>query len=317
MCYNFSMEGDKMKKVVNKEIEWYDNPNTITSLIIGLIALIIILSQSFAINHNLSAVSILSNILNHNSIYLFIGAYFIALKTKIGKKYFDFLNLFLIIIHILMAITSFLTIFQSFGLSSLVGLAIDVLVLVYLVHSLLRSTNIWKSANLGNSPFNEITNDGYFYSILILSVTLLAVNLISTTSFDGTVLTLMECLYTLLFIRYIYLYGVFLDSKKISVDNEGSFDKYRNAIKDEVDNLEEKLSEFVEDIKEDVNNVKESISDKIEEAKIDEKIDDVKEFVSDVTEKVVDKAKDIKEDISKKVDKVSFDSKKKSNREDK
>lgn len=302
-----------MKKVLNKEIEWYDNPNLITSLIIGLIGLIIILSQSFAIHNNLSAISILSNILNHNSIYLFIGAYFIALKTRIGKKYFDFLNLFLIIIHTLTAVTSFLTIFQSFGLSSLVGLSIDVLILIYLVHTLLRSTNIWKGANLGNSPFNEITNDGYFYTIFILSITLLAVNLISTTSFDGTILTLMECLFTLLFIRYIFLYGAFLDSKEISVNNEGNFDKYREAFKEEVANFEERVVDLVDDAREMAEDIKEDIVEKIEESELDEKIDDVKEMVTELTEKVTDKAKDIKEDIVEKVEKVSLDIKKKKN----
>ena len=33
-----------MKEKEKKEIFWYDNPNTITSIIIGLIAVIIILS---------------------------------------------------------------------------------------------------------------------------------------------------------------------------------------------------------------------------------------------------------------------------------
>lgn len=268
------------KAKLNKEIEWYENPNLVTSLIIGLIALIIILSQSFAINNNLSAASILSNILNHNSIYLFSGAYFIVLKTKIGKKYFDFLNLFLIVVHALTAVTSFLTLFQSFGLSSLVGLSIDVLILIYLVHTLLRSTNIWKSANLGSSPFNEITNGGYFYTILILSITLLAVNLISTTSFDGTILTLMECLYTLLFIRYVFLYGEFLDSKNISVNNEGNFNKCREAIKEDIDKIDEKLSDLVDDVKDKVNDIKGDIENKIDEIKKDSKnknMSDVKE----------------------------------------
>ena len=299
-----------MKKK-NKEVEYYDNPNLITSLIIGIIALIIILSQSFAINNNLSAVSILSNILNHNSIYLFVCAYFIALKTKLGKKYFDFLNLFLIIIHMITAITSVLTIFQSFGLSSLVGLAIDVLVLIYLIHTLLRSTSIWKSAGLNKSPFNEITNGGYFYSILVFAITLLAVNLISTTSFDGTILTIMECLYTLLFIRYVYLYGEFLNLRNISVDNNGNFDKYREAIKDGVDNLEDKVSDFADDVKEKIIDIKEDIGEKIEEADIDEKIAEVKEKILKITDKVEEKAKDLKDDISNKIEEVSSEVNKK------
>ena len=45
------------------EIEWYDNPGFITNLIIGLIAIVIILSQSFAVNNNLSTHEILSSII--------------------------------------------------------------------------------------------------------------------------------------------------------------------------------------------------------------------------------------------------------------
>ena len=71
------------------EIEWYDNPLIVTNIIIGLIAIIIILSQSFAINNNLSTQAILRSIINHNSIYLIVLVYFVALKTNIGKKYFD------------------------------------------------------------------------------------------------------------------------------------------------------------------------------------------------------------------------------------
>ena len=52
------------------EVEWYDNPGIITNIIIALIAIIIILSQSFAINNNLSTQAILSSIFYHNSVYL-------------------------------------------------------------------------------------------------------------------------------------------------------------------------------------------------------------------------------------------------------
>ena len=54
---------------MEKEEFWYDNPNIVTNLIIGLIAIIVILSQSFAINNNLTTGEILRNIINHNSIY--------------------------------------------------------------------------------------------------------------------------------------------------------------------------------------------------------------------------------------------------------
>ena len=75
------MESKKSENVV----EWYDNPNLITSLLIGLIALIILLSQSFAINSSMSTVYILRNILNHNSVYLLMLVFFIMVKYSIGK----------------------------------------------------------------------------------------------------------------------------------------------------------------------------------------------------------------------------------------
>lgn len=311
------MSIDEKKK---REIEWYDNPDVITNFIIGLIALIIILSQSFAINNNLSAVAILSSILNHNISYLLVCVYFVALKTKIGKQYFDFLNIFMIILHLLVAITSVLTVFQSFGLGSLLGMAIDLLILIYLVHTFLRSTSVWKSVSLNKSPFNEISNSGYFNSILVLAITLLAVNLISTTSFDGTILSLMDTAYTILFIRYIFLYGEFLNIKKISIKNEGNFDEYREKITDTVnnfveehklddkfDNVKNKVVEFTEDVKGKAVDIKEDIENKIKEAELDKKIDDVKEKVIDFADDVKEKALDVKEEISDKIKESNID----------
>ena len=78
-----------MDKSVKKRVEWYNDASTITTGLIGLIIITILLSQSFAIKNGLSAVEILSSILTHNSIYLCVCLYFIALKTKFGKKYFD------------------------------------------------------------------------------------------------------------------------------------------------------------------------------------------------------------------------------------
>lgn len=305
-----------------KQVEWYDNPNIITSFIIVLIALIVILSQSFAINNNLSISNILGSILNHNIGYLLVCIYFVALKTNIGKKYFDFLNIFLIILHTLTAITSLLTVFQSFGLGSLLGFAIDLLIIIFLIHTFLRSTRIWKSMNLNKSPFNEISNNGYFYSILVLAITLLAVNLISTTSFDGTILTLMDTGYTILFIRYVFLYGEFLNSKNISVKNEGNFNVYREAIKDNVNNfveehkLDEKyesikdgLAEFAGDIKEKVLDIKEEVTEKIEDMELDEKIDAVKENVTEAIENIKEKADNLKNDVAEKIEDMELEKK--------
>lgn len=298
---------------IKKQVEWYDNPNVITSFIIGLIALIVILSQSFAINNHLSASEILSSILNHNIVYLLMCIYFVALKTKYGKRYFDFLNIFVIVLHMLTAITSLLTLFQSFGLGSLLGLAIDLVILIYMIHTFLRSTRMWKSMGLNKSPFNEISNSTYFNSILVLAVTLLAVNLISTTSFDGTVLTLMDTAYTILFTRYIFLYGDFL-ARKNSVISEclinvkevvtQKVDDFveKHDLEEKLDDAKEKVEEITEDIKEKVIDIKENISDKIEDSGIDEKIDSVKDAVSNLTDEIKEELIELKDDIEEKIE---------------
>ena len=82
-----------MKNTTNKEKEWYDNPDLITTMLIGVIILSIILSQSFAIRNHLDTGTILRSILNHNSLYLLALVYFIFIKTKIEKRYFHFLNI--------------------------------------------------------------------------------------------------------------------------------------------------------------------------------------------------------------------------------
>lgn len=318
-----------MNKVDNqtKELGWYDNPNVITSLLILMIALIVILSQSFAVNNGLSVTEILSSILNHNIGYLLVCIYFVALKTKIGKQYFDFFNVFLIVLYGLTSVTSLLTVLQSFGLGSLLGFIIDLMILIYMVHTFLRSTRIWKSMGMSQSPFNEISNNGYFYSILVLSVTLLAVNLISTTSFDGTILALMDAGYTILFIRYVFLYGEFLNSKKISINNKGNFEQYKEIIKDQVSDfveenkldekfevVKDKVTDFVEDVKEKTIDVKEEIEEKIEAAKIDEKIEVAKEKVGEFVEEVKSDVEELVNSGKKKEEvKKSSEEKKKKN----
>ena len=301
----------KSKDKKKNEIEWFDNPNVVTNLIILMIGLIVILSQSFAVNNGLGVAEILSGILNHNIGYLLVFVYFVSLKTKVGKKYFDFLNIFMILFYGLTAITSLLTLLQSFGLGSLLGFGIDLMILIYMIHTFLRSTIMWKSMGLNKSPFNEINNDGYFYSVLVLSVTLLAVNLISTTSLDGTILTVMDTLYTLLFIRYIFLYGEYLDSKKISVNNVGSFDQVTDKVKEEVNSFIEdnKLDEKFDNVKEKVSDFVDDVKDKIEKAELDEKFDEAKKKVVEVAGDLKEKAIDIKDDIAGAIKEAELDEK--------
>lgn len=308
----------KNTKINKNTVEWYDNPNVITTFIIGLIALIILLSQSFAIKNNLSPLNMLGSILNHNIMYLLVGIYFIALKTKVGKRYFDFLNMFLIVLYTLEAITSLLTVFQSFGLASLLIFAIDILILIYLFHTMLRNTVLWKSASIDKSPFNEITNNGYFCTIVILAITLLAVDLVSSTSLDGTILSLLDTSFTCLFVRYIFLYGDYLDSKKIAINNDGNFDELKELISNKVDSFvdehdlddkfdkfKDKVSDVTDDIKDVAVDIKDSIVDVVDDLKLDEKFNDAKE----ATSKFVDNVSDVKEKIVKKYEESDLDEK--------
>ena len=247
------MELEKKKT----EIEWYDNPGIVTNVIITLIAVIIILSQSFAINNNLSTQEILRSIINHNSVYLIVLVYFVALKTKIGKRYFDFLNVFLILLYFITGVTSILTVFQSFSLETLISCAMHLVLFIYLFHTFFRRTRVWREFHLTKSPFNEIKNDAYFYSITVLVVLLLAIDLIATTTFDGTVLALFDAIYMVLFARYVYLYGCFLDNKEKKINPTTSIEE----IKEKVEEVKERLDDVVDDIQDKVEGVVKEVTD--------------------------------------------------------
>ena len=197
-----------------KEARWYDNSNILTTVSITLLALIIILSQSYAVKNNLSTNDILRNLLNHNTLYIIGLIYFIPLKTKAGKKYFNYLNLFLILIYAIFSTTSVLSIIRSFGLTSLINLGINIVFLVYMVHVFLKKTRFWKDFRLEKSPFNEIKNEHYFYTQVVLAIVLFTVDLIYSTNVDGIVLSIVVMLYTILLSRYIYTYQVYLDNSK-------------------------------------------------------------------------------------------------------
>lgn len=269
-----------LKKDNNKiKVEWYNNPNIITNLLIYLIIFIIILSQSFAINSSVGGFKMFSNILNHNIIYMIVFGYFIFLKTKTGKKYFNYTNLILIFLYFVTFISSLLTVFQSFSLSTMLVLAIQAVLFIYLFHTMLRKTSVWKEFRLDNSPFLELSNSWYFGTVVILEVTLLAVEFITITNFDGVVLSLLDCLYIILFARYIYLYREFLNIEEGSID----------------------------DLKDTVNVAMKKIEEVYKESEIDKKIDEVSEKITDGIDSVVKKAEEIyeKADIDEKVEKVS------------
>lgn len=262
-----------MEKNEKKENAWYNNGNKLVDLILATILLIIIFSQSFATTGGFS-LTLFGSIINHNSVYLFVLIYFILLKFSFGKRYFNYLNLILIFLYGLTTITSLITLVQAFTLNTVLEFTINFALLVYLFHTMLRGTVVWKDFKLGNSPFNELSNETSYYIVIVLSVFILIVDLISTAVLRGIIISLLDAVFLILFGRYIFLYRKYLDDKKIDVNNVGNFDEVRKAIDDTVDSAHEKVQEVL-----DKTDIDEKIQGVLDKTDIDEKIVEVKDMV--------------------------------------
>ena len=240
-----------MKKTDKIKVEkWYDNAKFVTSMIIFLIFMIIVCSQSFAVVGNSSS-QLFRSVINHNTTYLLVLIYFVGLKTYIGKKYFNYLNVFLIIVYFILSFTSILTIVQSFSLNTIFSFLINMVLLIYLFHTMFRDTRIWKEFKLGRSPFNSIQNDYYFNCLLILVTMSLFVNLISTVVVSGLIVSILDAFYISLFARYIYLYRSYLDLKKKDIDNSGNFDQIIHEIDDGFNEIKDAALDISEKVKSD------------------------------------------------------------------
>ena len=208
----------------NNEKDFFDSPSMVTFILIGLLVVLIILSQSFAIQSHMEAGDIFRSIINHNSIYLVSLIYFILIRVKFGKKYFDYLNLIMFTFYLLTTFASLFTIFQSFGFSSILTLAFNVLITLYFGYSFFTSTVIGKDLKLSDSPLAEINNGQYYYLLIGIIAISLIVSLISVNSFEDVVVYLLEAIYKFMFVRYIYLYKEYIERKEesnnISKDND-------------------------------------------------------------------------------------------------
>lgn len=274
---------------MDKKVKWYDSANTVTSLIIGVIILIIVFTQSYALGRN-GSLELFTSIINHNSIYLFTLIYFILIKFYIGKRYFNYLSVFLIFIYFITTTTSFLTFIQAFSINSALDFLLNVLLLVYLLHTLMRDTRVWREFYLSKSPFNELPNEFMFYSIIVISMILLAVNLISTVIISGVVVSILDTIYVILLARYVYLYRLFLDKKKIDVGDNMN-----------LDDLKKKIKEVDQEVSKTVDGIAKNIDDYVKEKEIDKKIDKAvettKEVGKEIGKNMKKAAKDVEESL--------------------
>ena len=218
----------------SKEKDFFDSPSMITYILIGLLVVLIILSQSFAIRSHMEAGDIFRSIVNHNSIYLISLIYFILIRVKFGKKYFDYLNVIMFVFYLLTTFASLFTIFQSFGFDSILSLTFNVLFTLYFGYSFFTSTVIGKDLKLSDSPLAEINNGQYYYLLIGIIAISLIVSLVSVNSFEDVVVYLLEAIYQFMFVRYIYLYKEYIERKELEASKE-----------------KEKKEEAVEEVKED------------------------------------------------------------------
>lgn len=205
----------------NKKV-WYNNPDVLTTIILVTAIVIIVISQAIAVNSNLSASAMIRNLFNHNLTYIAGIIYFTLLKTKVGRKNFSLINVIYILLYIMVTVASIFTIFQSFGLSAIIGLVLNVIVLCYMIYTFLPETRLWKDLKFNKLPLTEIKNDWFFYVVCVMSIALLLVSLIDVANFSGVMITIFDTLYTILFGRYIYLYKEYVDGgEKKKVKNNG------------------------------------------------------------------------------------------------
>ncbi|MBR1936374.1 MAG: YtxH domain-containing protein [Bacilli bacterium] len=265
-----------------KKLEWYNVGNIVVNLIIIVICLVILVTQALA---NKEGWMFTGSVINHNSIYFLILIYFALLKTHFGKKYFNYLNIFLLFIYSLASVTSLLTTIQSFSINTFLGFIINLYFVVYLLHTMFRDTFIWKDYKLDYSPFNEIENDWFYYGLLVLVVVNLSVNLISTEVLRGVLLSLLDSGYYLLFGRYIYLYREYLDKHGINVDNSGNFDQIKEVVSEKIEDVKEEVSEKIEDVKEEVNKIIKSDDNKDIQVVPSEEVSDNKKEVKKTEKK--------------------------------
>ena len=229
----------------SKEKDFFDSPSMITYILIGLLVVLIILSQSFAIQSHMAAGDIFRSIINHNSIYLVSLIYFILIRVKFGKKYFDYLNVVMFVFYLLTTIASLFTIFQSFGFDSILNLAFNVLITLYFGYSFFTSTVIGKDLRLSDSPLAEINNGQYYYLLIGIIAISLIVSLVSVNSFEDVVVYLLEAIYKFMFVRYIYLYKEYIERKELEAfkEKEKKEEKVEEVKEDKIIKEEEKPKE--------------------------------------------------------------------------
>ena len=251
-----------------KEVKsWYDKPRFVVNIVTLLLFGILVYSQSISSSSNLTGWELFRNIMNVNLLYVIILIYFVIIRFRVGKRYFNYCNVLLILLYFFVTMTSFLSIISSFDLLLFLVLLINLTLFIQMSHTFLRGTVSWKEFGMERSPFNEIKAGNYFVIVFVLSTLYLVINLISTGEFSGVVLTLFVSLYYIFFSRYIYLYSLYLDSIDKDKDNSGNFGEVKEKMVDSVNKVinEEKIDSFVDTTRDKIDEMIDDVSEKLED----------------------------------------------------
>lgn len=194
----------------NKKV-WYNNADILTNIILVTALVTIVISQAIAVNSNLTTSAMIRNLFNHNFTYIAGIIYFLLLKTKVGRKNFNLLNVIYIGLYIMIVVASIFTVFQSFGLSAIISLVLNVVIVCYMMYTFLPETRLWKELRFNKLPIGDLKNDWLYYVVCVISIALLLVNLIDAADFSGVMITIFDAAYIILFSRYIYLYKEYVE----------------------------------------------------------------------------------------------------------
>ena len=113
---------------------------------------------------------------------------------------------------------------------------------------------------------------------------------INTVVISGVIITILDTIYIILLARYIYLYRVFLDKKKIDVGDTMNLDDIKKTINE----IDKSVSKTVDDIGKNINDY---VVEKGIDKKIDKAVEATKEAGKEIGKNMKQAAKDVKDSL--------------------
>ncbi len=205
---------------MEREKDWYDDPNILTTVMLFILGLILILSQTYAIRNHLGLWYMIRSLINYSSVYVILLAYFILLKTKVGKRYFVIMNVILGGMFAILSLGSVFSMIQFFKLETIFSFLQNTCVFFYFVKVMGKDTNLYFKLGFSKIPFDKVTNDYYFYGISALYILGMVLSFVDKPPFDTFVLLLLQTIFFIGFVRYLYLYQEYLDERELDLQAE-------------------------------------------------------------------------------------------------